>query len=372
MESTVRTYAGRVSIAPAAPPTLSSLLDVMSRVAPSREPASLLAFREAIRRRDVTSARSGFTELHTRGLLEEAHERLREVVRQAPSLQALKKEMDPLAEQARTRRSAAWQLDAKRVRIRMRFSRGTALLTLDSSELQALLVEALRLEGLRPALELSRNPKPLFQIAPPLSVGVAGLRECAECELAEPVRDSIEEVVHRLNDRLPPGLEIVAWEELPTWASATSGLAREAVYAWPCVQPTEVVRAKVESFLAAESFSIGKAGKVQGQKAEKQVDLRPHVTEMHLDRGTLRFTMALASGVALNPLKLLGGVLELEPAAIVGLVREDVLLEEDPRLAKADRFETKLKNIYEDATLLTSGGNITLVEEDDDEPLQLG
>ncbi|HJV23654.1 MAG TPA: TIGR03936 family radical SAM-associated protein [Holophagaceae bacterium] len=354
------------------PLTLESLISRMSQVAPSREPAPLLNFREAIRRRDVAAARTLFPELQSRGLLEEAHERLRESVRQAPSLQALKVEMDPMAEQARTRRSANWQLDSKRVRIRLRFSRGAVLAPLGTPELQTLLVEALRLEGLRPALELSRNPKPLLQIAPPLSVGVEGLRECAECELFEPVREPVDEVVHRLNDRLPVGLELVAWAELPTWASASTGLAREAHFAWPCTLPPEEVRAKVETFLASAAFPMGKAGKVEGQKAEKLVDLRPHVTEMHLDRGVLRFTMALQSGVALNPLKLLGGILGLEAGALQGLLREDVILEEDPRLAKAERFETKLKNIYEDATLLTSGGNITLVDEDDDEPMVLG
>ncbi|HJV89163.1 MAG TPA: TIGR03936 family radical SAM-associated protein [Holophagaceae bacterium] len=354
------------------PLTLESLISRMAQQAPSREPALLLGFRDALRRRDVSAARGLFSELQAKGLLEEAHERVRESVRQAPSLQALKLEMDPLAEQARTRRSANWQLDSKRVRVRLRFARGAALVALGTPELQTLLVEALRLEGLRPALELSRNPKPLLQIAPPLSVGVEGLRECAECELFEPVREPVDEIVHRLNARLPEGLDLVAWAELPTWASASVGLAREAHYAWPCALPPEQVRAKVEAFLAAETFPMGKAGKVEGQKAEKVVDLRPHVTEMHLDRGTLRFTMALQSGVALNPLKLLGGVLGLEANTVQGLLREDVILEEDPRLAKAERFETKLKNIYEDATLLTSGGNITLVDEDDDEPLVLG
>ncbi|HJW34634.1 MAG TPA: TIGR03936 family radical SAM-associated protein [Holophagaceae bacterium] len=343
----------------------------MSQVAVSREPAPLLMFRESIRRRDISAARALFPELQQKGLMEEAHERLRESVRQAPSLQALKLEMDPLAEQARNRRSANWQLDSKRVRIRLRFSRGAALASLGTPELQTLFVEALRLEGLRPALELSRNPKPLFQIAPPLSVGVEGLRECAECELFEPVRVDVDQLVHRVNDRLPEGLALVSWTELPTWASASVGLAREAHYAWPCALPVDEVRAKVESFLAASTFHLGKAGKVEGQKADKLVDLRPHVTEMHLDRGTLRFTMALQSGVALNPLKLLGGVLGVEPNTLRGLTREDVILEEDPRLAKAERFETKLKNIYEDATLLTAGGNITLVDEDDDEPLIL-
>jgi len=344
----------------------------MAQAGPSREPASLLAFREALRRRDVAAIRSTLPELERRGLLEEALERFRHGLREAPSLMVLKGELEPLAEKARARRSALWHLDARRLRFRLRFSRGRALAALGTPELQTLLVEALRLEGLRPALELCRHPKPLLQIQPPLSVGVLGLEECAEGELSEPLREPVETFVHRLNARLPEGLEITAWEELPTWASPASELAKEAHYRWPLDGPAPALQAKVEAFLAAPTFLFGKAGKSGGQKGEKQVDLRPHVTEMHVDRGVLRFTMPLASGTALNPLKLLGAVLGADPATLEGLCRESITLAEDPRLGKAERFETKLKNLYEDATLLTAGGNITLVDEDDDEPMVLG
>lgn len=344
----------------------------MAQSGPSREPAPLQAFREALRRRDVAAVRQGLPELEAGGLLEEAMERLRHGLREAPSLMALKGELEPLAEKARARRSALWQLDAKRLRIRLRFARGRALAALGTPELQTLLVEALRLEGLRPALELCRHPKPLLQIHPPLAVGVLGLEECAEGELAEPLREPVETFIHRLNGRLPEGMEVTTWEELPTWASPSSELATEAHYAWPCPLPPAEVQAQVEAFLASPSFLLGKPGKHGGQKGEKLVDLRPHVSDMHLDRGTLRFTMPLVAGTALNPLKLLGAVIACDPGRIEGLTREHIALTEDPRLAKAEKFETKLKNLYEDATLLTSGGNITLVDEDEDEPLQLG
>ena len=76
--------------------------------------------------------------------------------------------------------------------------------------------------------------------------------------------------------------------------------------------------------------------------------------------------------LAVNPLKLLGAVLGLEPADITGLVRTGVDYDPDPRLGQADRFEPKLKNMYEDAVLLGGGSNIVLVDEDDDEPTILG
>jgi hypothetical protein len=50
-------------------------------------------------------------------------------------------------------------------------------------------------------------------------------------------------------------------------------------------------------------------------------------------------------------------------------VRERVELREDPRLAQSNKYETKLHNIYEDAVLLDGGVGISLVDEEDDEPL---
>ena len=74
----------------------------------------------------------------------------------------------------------------------------------------------------------------------------------------------------------------------------------------------------------------------------------------------------------MNPLKALAGLLGWEPQDIQGLVREAIELAPDPRLGQAERFETKLRNLYEDAVPLSGGSHITLVDEDDDEPLRLG
>jgi hypothetical protein len=125
------------------------------------------------------------------------------------------------------------------------------------------------------------------------------------------------------------------------------------------------------AFMAAESFQIEKMGKVGGQKQLKPVEVRPFVLQMAWEGTRLLFTTRLSAGEALNPVKLMAGVLALEAAQIVGLVRLGVDLAEDPRLAAAEKYETKLHNLFEDAVLLESGTHIRIIDEDDDEPLVL-
>jgi len=102
------------------------------------------------------------------------------------------------------------------------------------------------------------------------------------------------------------------------------------------------------------------------------LDQRLLIPEMHWDQDTLGFTTRMESLQAINPLKVLGAILHLDHAGIHGLVRTQVDLKADPRLGQAERFEPKLKNMYEDAVLLGGGSNIVLVDDDDDEPTILG
>jgi hypothetical protein len=93
---------------------------------------------------------------------------------------------------------------------------------------------------------------------------------------------------------------------------------------------------------------------------------------MQWDGALLRFEMRLDPGQALHPAKLLGGILGCDPAGITGLVRSRIDLAADPRLGQAERFEPKLKNMFEDAVLLKAGPSLKIIDEDDDEPLRLG
>lgn len=341
----------------------------MADKAPSRAPEPLAAL-DAMLKSEGSGTLASLLPSLKETCPEEAVERLRRPGRaRTQATSDLMKALEPAAAKARARRTARLGMDSNRTRLRLRLMRREPLLDLDTQDLQLLIAEALHLEGLRPALDLGRHPRPLVGWAPPLSTGVAGLEEVVEAELsAAPAAGWLP----RLQARLPEGLEIPFAEELPPWASSALELARRADYVWPCPLPREEAESRLARFLAVDTFPFAKAGKQEGQKTEKQIDLRPEVIEATWEGGTLRFAMPLRPGSALSPLKLLAGIFALDPADIRGLLRTRIHLAEDPRLHQADRFATKLKNIYEDATLLTAGGNIVLVDEEDDEPMRLG
>lgn len=320
---------------------------------------------EALRELEHSDAPALIPALLENQLEEEALEWLRRHRRDSP----LRTALEPLARQAYARRSATLHREGDRVWARIRFSKTQAPAALGAPELQTLFLAALRLEGLRPALDLGQRPRPLLLVAPPLPPDVEGEAEWLEFQLAAAPADGAA-LLPRLKRRLPEGLGLLDWSEAPAFATPVHELCESAHWRWA---GDAKLRPATEAFLASREFFLEKAGKVGGQKqAEKRVDLRPAVRRMVWEGDELRFETALGPFAALNPLKLLGAILGLEPASIQGLRRTGFSMAPDPRLAQADKFQTKLKNLYEDAVLLGSASNITIVDEDEDEPIQLG
>ena len=279
----------------------------------------------------------------------------------------------PLAAKAMERREAGWQLDSRRTTIRLGYAKEGAALDLDEGDLHALLLQAFRLEGFRLALDLGKRPRSSLRLDLPLPAGAGGLAEWAEAVLRAEPPDAPETLMARLNARLPEGLRIHHWDVLAPYASPLGELALASHWRWGC--PTgqaDEARARTATFLDSAEWIWEKGGRVEGRKQVKQLDLRPLVLDLRWEGDTLLSTTRAGTPEASNPLKLHAAILGLDPAALRGLQRLAVDLRPDPRLAQAERFEPKLKNMYEDAVLLGGGSNITLVDEDDDEPLRLG
>lgn len=338
---------------------LAAALEAAAAVAPPRLPPPLALL-----------ARGGEPEaalaaIEAAGLAEEALDWVRAHRRDDATLRA---RLEPLAAKARTRRAARVQLESDRVLARARYAKEGAALLFGAPELQALFSEALRLEGLPLELDLGKRPRPLVACVPPLPPGVAGDGEWLEAHLRRGAAGEAD-LLERLNRRLPEGLRLLDWDEQPVWASPIADLCETAQWRW---KPDDASTGeKVAAFLAAEAFFLDKAGKVEGKKQDKRLDLRPLVLDMAWEDGVLRFTTSLRAAPALNPLKLLGAILGRAPETIQELRRTGFGMREDARLQKGDRYTAKLKNMYEDAVLLGAASNITLVDEDDDEPLVL-
>lgn len=334
------------------------------------------AFRAAVARGEAEGALARVEDLLREGRAEEALAVLREARRMGKCgdpFEGLRKRLEPLAAQAQARRAATWHLDSRRLSIRFGYAKLAPAADFDGGDLLRIFQTAFRLEGLRLALDLGHHPRPLLQMGPSLPAGVGGREEWAEAVLQRAPDREAEALVAALNQRLPEGLCLHRWMEQPQYATPVTELAEVSEWTWPCpMERLDEARAATIRFLAEVSFPWDRTGKVGGQKREKHVDLRPMVTDMTWEGRLLRFRTPMAVFGATNPMKLLGAILSLEPGEILGLVRESLVLRRDPRLDQGERFEPKLRNLYEDAVLLSGGSNITLVDDEDDEPLRLG
>lgn len=310
-------------------------------------------------------------DLEKEGLLEEAWSRFRRSSCHRKAAWAVwRRRLDVRAGVARARRQQREQLDAQRCQLRIRYARGPALKDLHPGAFHALLLATLQAAGVDLAMSLEKSPRPLLAMGHPLPLGATGLGEWADATVNQAPRDAWLAVA---NGAAPEGLALLEAVPLPPYAQSALELSRASRWFWPWPGGGRAeAEARTAGFLAADAFEIEKGGKVGGQKTVKRVDVRNLVESMAWEAGGLAFTTRILHGEALNPARLLAGILGVEAAAITDLERRSVELAPDPRLQQQDRFAPKLKNIYEDAVLLGAGGNITLVDEDDDEPLVLG
>lgn len=344
----------------------------MEEAAPSREAPGLRALRAMLTEPAGSESATWVEGLVAADLVEEGGEILRHARRHATDralLDGLTARLAPWIQKAQQRRAALWHLDSRRTLIRFQFSKGEPALDYDDGDLHALFLQAFRLEGFQLALDLGKRPKPLFNLGLPLPAQVGGQAEWADVVLKQEPAEPASELILRLNHRLPPGLDLHQWEALPTFATPVGERALASQWLWtvPASLKPQVVD-RIGAFNASPTWPWDRGG----AKAETPLDLRAIFSGMDWEGDALRFSSQMGEHAALNPLKALGAIVGLEPTRITGLLRLAVDLKPDQRLAQAERFVPKLKNMYEDAVLLGAGSNITLVDEDDDEPIRLG
>lgn len=277
-----------------------------------------------------------------------------------------------LLERDRTRRMASWQTDPGRATLRLRFALAAPACGSGATALVLVLAGALLEAGLPVSVGLERTLRPAVHLGHPLPPRVEGRSEWADAALGAAPRIPAEELPDRINAHAPGGLRILECALVPNHGSPVSELCRRARWRWAC--PPErhgEARAALERFAASERFEIEKTGKVEGHKGAKRIDIRSLLEDGAWGEDGFRFATTAGPGEATNPRRLLSAIAgwEVPPEE---LARLELELAEDPRLAQADKFQPKLRNMFEDAVPLGSGGNVSIVEEDDDEPLVLG
>ncbi len=161
-------------------------------------------------------------------------------------------------------------------RVRLTFAKAEALKYISHLDLARAWERLFRRAALPVAYSQGFNPRPRFQIASGLPVGVTGRAELLDLWLAGRLEPA--GVVARLRPVSPPGLEVLAAEDVDLRAPALQALVRAAEYVTllHTSEPVEAIRARAEALLAATSLPRQRhhKGKVQSY------DLRPLVQSL--------------------------------------------------------------------------------------------
>ena len=161
-------------------------------------------------------------------------------------------------------------------RVRIRFAKGERLKYISHLDLARAWERIFRRAGLPLAHSQGFNPRPRFQIAAALPVGVTGQAELMDIWLAEPPAN--EEVLARMRATLPQGLDVLAAEEVDLRLPSLQSKVRTADYrvVVHSQEPIEAIQSRVQVLLAAATLPRQRQHKGTWQT----YDLRPLIHDV--------------------------------------------------------------------------------------------
>ena len=168
-----------------------------------------------------------------------------------------------------------------RQRLRLRFAKGEALKYISHLDLARTWERAFRRARLPVVYSRGFNPRPRFQIAAALPVGVTGWAEYLDVWLSVPLAG--EEVLSRVQPVLPPGLRVSDVKEVELRAPALQSQVWAADYR-AVVESREslvAVRTRVETLLHTSSVLLKRHHKGRLQT----YDLRPLIQRVTVEPG---------------------------------------------------------------------------------------
>lgn len=168
-----------------------------------------------------------------------------------------------------------------RQRVRIRFRKQGDLRWIGHRDLARALERVFRRAGVALAMSQGYHPKPRMSFPSALAVGIEGLEEVMEVELAEAL--PVDSLAARLNAHAPPGLEFTSAEGLPPQARKAR-LSRAAYeIAVPADRQAEAAH-RIEQLLAAPPVPLG-------PERDPKARLRTSIEELCLSDGVLRMRL---------------------------------------------------------------------------------
>ena len=166
-------------------------------------------------------------------------------------------------------------------RLRITFSKGAALKYISHLDLARTWERVFRRAGLPVAYSQGFNPRPRFQIAAALPVGVSGRSEMLDVWLTESMVPS--EATSRLRAALPSGLEVLDIEEVNLRSPSLQSQMRAAVYraSVRSPEPSEAICQRVSALLEMPNLPRRR----QHKGRQQTYDLRPFIQSIEVELG---------------------------------------------------------------------------------------
>jgi len=179
-----------------------------------------------------------------------------------------------------------------RQRVRIRFCKQGDLRWIGHRDLMRCLERMFRRAEVPLGMSQGFHPKPRMTFPMALAVGIEGIDEVMELEVAESCTP--EKLLQRLSPHLPPGLTIKSVEVLPE--SSKKARVRSVCYQVPIPPQCQAgLRERIHRLMAASSCPIGRPGR------STPIDLRPLLEELTLRRGALLMRLRTGSRGSVRP-----------------------------------------------------------------------
>ena len=179
-----------------------------------------------------------------------------------------------------------------RLRVRIRFSKQGDLRLIGHRDLMRCFERLLRRAGLALSFSQGFHPKPRMTFPLALAVGIEGLDEVMEVELAEEVR--ADELLARIAPQAPAGLGFRGAEVLPEGSRKAHIQAASYEAPIPAALLPGLGR-RIERLCAAPSWPIERG------RGRAPLDLRPLLLELSLDQAVLRMRLRVDSRGSAGP-----------------------------------------------------------------------
>jgi radical SAM-linked protein len=157
-------------------------------------------------------------------------------------------------------------------KVRIRFHKGGDLRFVSHHDLMRCFERMLRRARLPYHSTQGFHPKPRLVFALSLGLGIVGREEVVELVLAEPL--PADEVLQRLRQQAPPGLDILDVHAIDPRASAQ---VRRVVYHLPLVEPVAGLAERARNLLQADTILIERT-----KPQRKSIDLRPYLNDLRV------------------------------------------------------------------------------------------